>query len=179
MTRFPHGVVAAALGGLLLAACSSSPSLPPADPVPLPETAPPSSHAMSPRALSGTYRLRTAIQRQGGQRGRRVAPATTSLTLGQQPVAAPDPSGPATQFGATVSVPGYTRAPRGRAGQAAVWFPIGGDSVVVQFTSAAQPDAQIQLRGASARGTLRGDVWFVSASGATFQLGTFVATRGR
>jgi hypothetical protein len=47
--------------------------------------------------------------------------------------------------------------------------------VVVQFTSARQQ--VIQLRGAVVGRELRGEIWFVSASGSALQLGTFTAGR--
>lgn len=93
-------------------------------------------------------------------------------------MAVPDPNVVSSvQFGAVIQLPGYTRAPRGRTAQSAVWFPVPGDSIVVQFTSA--QGAQVQLRGALRGRTLSGDVWYLSDSGAGFQLGTFNATRSR
>ena len=79
---------------------------------------------------------------------------------------------------ASIMLPGYTQAPRGRTGQAAAWWPVPGDTVVVQWTT---PRGQVlQLRGQLRGATLAGEVWFVSpASGATFQMGTFSATKSR
>ncbi len=102
-----------------------------------------------------------------------------SIQLSATPAAAPLPgSAPATQFNATVALSGYTTAPRGRTSQAGAWWPIGGDSVVVEFASANA--GEIQLRGALRGRAIQGEIWFLSgATGATFQMGTFTATKGR
>lgn len=85
---------------------------------------------------------------------------------------------PASTFSATVAIPGYSSAPPGRAGQIAAWWPIPGDSVVIQFESRRQ--AQVQLRGQLAGNALRGEIWYVSVeTGESFQLGTFFAMRQR
>jgi hypothetical protein len=98
--------------------------------------------------------------------------------LSGEPTAVPVTGAPASTFGATVAIPGYTTSPRGRAGQLAAWWPIPGDSVVIQFESRRQ--AQVQLRGQLAGTTLRGEIWYVSLeTGSSFQLGTFVATKRR
>jgi hypothetical protein len=87
------------------------------------------------------------------------------------------PAGP--QYGARIAMPGYSaRAPRGQTGQAANWWPVLGDSVVVQFSQGTR--SQIQLRGRLQGNAIRGEIWFLSLeSGSTFQLGTFSATKQR
>src|SRR5258708_1588228 len=112
--------------------------------------------------------------RQGGARR-----AQGALQLSATTTAAPLPgAGPGTQFNATVMLSGYTVAPRGRTGQAGAWWPIGGDSVVVEFASANA--GEIQLRGAMRGRTIQGELWFLSGStGATFQMGTFAAQQAR
>jgi hypothetical protein len=159
-------------GVLLLAACARTQP----EPAPEPEPPAPAPAAMvSPRAVAGTYQLRAMLQRGRPQRGQ---PAATLLRLDPQPTAAPLMGAPAgAQFAAVINVPGYTRAPRGRAGQAAAWWPIPGDSVIVQFEGA-QRGAQVQLRGAVGRDGITGEVWYLSLeTGSTFQLGTFTARR--
>ncbi|MFI5280933.1 MAG: hypothetical protein ACHQU1_10575 [Gemmatimonadales bacterium] len=120
--------------------------------------------------------MNAAVQsnRRGG-----VRRSQGSLQLSATPTAAPLPgSGSGTQFNATVALSGYTVAPRGRTGQAGAWWPIGGDSVVVEFASA--NSGEIQLRGAMRGRTIQGEVWFLSgSSGATFQMGTFTANKSR
>jgi hypothetical protein len=102
------------------------------------------------------------------------------LRLEATPLAAPLAGVQAvTQFSANIAIVGYTRAPRGRTGQVAAWWPIPGDSIVIQFQSA-RGNASIQLRGVRSGPTLTGDVWYLSeATGASFQLGTFTASRTR
>jgi hypothetical protein len=144
-----------------------------------PVAAPPTTTLLSPARVAGTYRLMAAIERGSGRAGQRpqAGPATV-LILQPAPVAAPDASiHSATQFGASVNLRGYTRAPRGRSGQAAAWYPVPGDSIVIQFASQVQRGAQVQLRGAFSGRRLSGDIWFVTAEGTTFQLGTFSANR--
>ncbi len=164
--------------GAFVAACSSSPS-PEAVPAPAPApevVAPPPAAVMAPSTAAGTYSLRTEIQRQGSQPRRRGNPSATRLVLTSTPAAAPQMGAPAATFNATVQVPGYTRAPRGRSGQAAGWWPIAGDSVVVQF--AVQQGDLMQLRGKLQGTALSGEIWYLSMeSGATFQLGTFSAAK--
>jgi hypothetical protein len=131
---------------------------------------------LAPAAAAGNYRLRTEIQRQGEPPRRGRTPAETPLVLSSTPSAAPQMGAPSTTFNGTLQIPGYTRAPRGRSGQASAWWPIPGDSVVVQFT--AQQGDYVQLRGKLEGTTLRGELWYLSMeSGATFQLGTFSAAR--
>lgn len=175
---------ALALAGLS-GGCASKVSQPAAPP-PEPVTATPAPGSFAPGAAAGTYQLRTAIQgrtdRSGQRQGQRRRAATeqaTTLRLDGTPLAAPDPDAASpTQFTATIAIPGYTQAPRGRSGQAASWWPIPGDSLVIQFRS--RNEASIQLRGELRGREIRGEVWFVSIrSGATFQLGTFSATRSR
>jgi hypothetical protein len=130
--------------------------------------------ALTPSAASGSYRLRATIQSnrrttQSGQGG------IIQLSATPAPPPVQHPAG--TQFNAVVAPAGYTRAPRGRSGQSAAWWPIGGDSVVVQFT--ASNSGEIQLRGSWRGRAIQGEVWFLSTSGATFQMGTFTATKGR
>jgi hypothetical protein len=138
---------------------------------------------VAPAAAAGQYQLRVTLQQGQGQsqgRGSTRPPAATTLRLDTQPAAAPM-MGPSAQFNAIIHVPGYTRPPRGRSGQAAAWWPSPGDSVIVQFVPV-QQGAQIQLRGAltrtDQRTDLSGEVWYLSLeTGSTFQLGTFTATR--
>jgi hypothetical protein len=166
----------ARIGALLLVvACSHNP--PELTPAPDETPAPvPIATTLTPSAASGNWRVNATVQtsRRGG-----VRRAQGALQLSATTSAAPLPgSGPATQFNATVALAGYTTAPRGRTGQAGAWWPIGGDSVVVEFASASA--GEIQLRGAMRGRTLQGEVWFLSgATGATFQMGTFTATKSR
>jgi hypothetical protein len=76
-------------------------------------------------------------------------------------------------------MPGYSaRAPRGQTGQAATWWPIPGDSVVVQFSQGTR--GQMQLRGRLHGGAIQGEIWYLSLeSGATFQMGTWSAAKQR
>jgi hypothetical protein len=173
----------AGLIGLLLvvAGCRASPSpvLTPEDSVIVARTTP----AFSPGAVAGQYTLRANLERQSAtaqrQRRGRGQPPTTVLRLESTPTAAPDAAtGSATQFNASIALPGYTRAPRGRSGQAAIWWPLGGDSLVVQFLS--PQGATIQLRAAVQGTNLSGEIWYQSRqSGSSLQLGTFTARRAR
>jgi hypothetical protein len=168
---------ATAVALLVAVACSSAPAPEPAPaPAPAPDVVTPPAAVLAPATAAGSYRLRTAIQRQGGRQQGGRGPAEAPLVLTTTPAAAPQMGAPATTFNATVQVPGYTRAPRGRSGQAAGWWPIPGDSVVVQF--AVQQGDLMQLRGKFEAGALRGEVWYLSmGSGASFQLGTFSAAK--
>ncbi|MFI5206609.1 MAG: hypothetical protein ACHQX4_01205 [Gemmatimonadales bacterium] len=146
----------------------------PADETPAPA---PIATSLTPSAASGAWRMNAAVQ--SSRRGGSVRRSQGSLQLSATAIAAPLPgSAPGTQFNATVMLSGYTVAPRGRAGQAGAWWPIGGDSVVVEFASA--NSGEIQLRGALRGRTMQGEIWFLSgATGATFQMGTFTATKSR
>lgn len=166
----------------LAAACSHAPPPPPPEPV-----AAPAGPVVAPHAASGVFDLTTTLpNRQQPQpqtsrpRGRaRPNPlATPTLELAYRSVAAPDATAASSaQFAATINLPGYTRAPRGRAGQAAVWWPLPGDSVIVHFQPP-QGSGLIDLRGALQGDTLSGDVWFTSlGTGASFQMGTFRAVK--
>jgi hypothetical protein len=180
MTRTRNSLAGgAALAVLLVAACSHAPPPPPPPPVP------PAEPVVAPHAASGTFDLTTTLaSRQPPQtsrpRGRvRPAPGTTpTLELVYRPVAAPDATAASsTQLSATINLPGYTRAPRGRAGQAAVWWPLPGDSVIVHFQPP-QGTGTIDLRGALQGDTLSGDIWYTSlGTGEAFQMGTFRATK--
>lgn len=100
------------------------------------------------------------------------------LRLEATPLAAPLAGVQAvTQFSANIAIAGYTRAPRGRTGQIAAWWPIPGDSIVIQFPSA-RGNGSVQLRGARRGQSLNGEIWYWSeATGASFQLGTFAARK--
>lgn len=180
LAAWPVGALA------VLTACASHWSSSPAPPTPEPAVAPAPSTTFAPGAVAGSYLLRTNIEgRQGagprqGQRRRAAAGEGTALRLEATPLAAPIPGVPSSsQFAATIAIAGYTRAPRGRAGQAAAWWPIRGDSLVIQFPSA-RANASIQLRGARQGQTLSGDIWYIAAAtGTSFQLGTFTATKTR
>jgi hypothetical protein len=169
----------AALVALLVAACSRAP------PPPEPPPAPPAAPVVAPHAASGTFDLTTTLpSRQPPQTSRprgRVRPApgsTPTLELVYRPVAAPDaPAASSTQLSATINLPAYTRAPRGRAGQAAVWWPLPGDSVIVHFQPP-QGTGTIDLRGVLQGDTLSGDVWYTSlGTGEAFQMGAFKAVK--
>lgn len=161
---------------LLLAACGGHTP----EPVSQPDAVTPVTASFPARTAAGTWAMRADLQRQGeaaAARRRRARAQGAQLRLEATPLAVPDPDAASpTQFGATVNLPGYTRAPRGRTAQAAAWWPIPGDSLVVQFNS--QQGAAIQLRGLLHGGTINGDIWYVSPrTGATFQLGRFTARR--
>jgi hypothetical protein len=167
--------VSGQLLALLFVACSHNP--PPETAAAPEEPAPaPIATSLTPGAASGTYRINATMR---SARSSGVRRSQGSILLSGTQTAAPLPGdAPATQFNATISLTGYTVAPRGRSGQAGAWWPIGGDSVVVEFLSANA--GQIQLRGAVSGRTIQGEVWFLSgATGATFQMGTFTATKGR
>ncbi len=162
-------------------ACSSSPR-PEAAPAPAVQpSAPPTTLMMVPAAAIGTWRLQVDIQsgNRPPQRTRRDPQA--SMTLTSLHADAMFAGGPSSQYGATITVPGYSRpARRGRAGQAASWWPIAGDSIVVQFTQGQQSRGDIQLRGALHGTSLRGEVWYSAGeTGSVFQLGVFSGTKTR
>jgi hypothetical protein len=170
--------------GLLAGCARNNPE--PAAVAPAP---PPAAPTVAPHAASGNYNLTTTLKRtqpaptpQRTARSRRAArPApepTPSLQLDYQPLAAPDATAASsTQLAATVSVPGYTEAPRGRPGQAASWWPVPGDSVIVHWQTP-RPGGAIDLRGALKGDTLSGEIWYTSLeTGSAFQLGSFTAVK--
>jgi hypothetical protein len=183
---------------IAVAACSSARPAPPPAPAPGPAVAAPVAALppMAPARAAGTYVLQATIQGRTipvpaptpappprGRAAAAPAPArapAASLQLTARPPAALDPTAPSiTQLAATVALPGYTVSPRGRLAQAASWWPVGGDSLVVFFTQP-QRAAAISLRGVLRGDSLSGDVWYTStSSGAEFQLGTFTAVRRR
>jgi hypothetical protein len=164
-----------ALAVLVAAACSHAP------PPPVPPAAP----VVAPHAATGAYDLTTTLpthqpfqtSRSRG-RSRPVPVAEPTLELVYRPVAAPDATAASgTQLSATINLPGYTRSPRGRTGQAAVWWPLPGDSVIVHFQPP-QTTGLVDLRGALRGDTLSGDVWYTSlGTGASFQMGKFMAVK--
>jgi len=142
----------------------------------------PAAPTVAPRAAAGTYDLTTSLARtQPTRRTRQTArlEPLPSLQLAYQALAAPDATAPSgTQLAASVNIPGYTQAPRGRPGQAASWWPLPGDSVVVHFQSPRQRNGTIDLRGVLKGDTLSGDIWYTSLqSGNAFQMGTFMAVK--
>lgn len=165
---------------VLAAACSKKdPEITPF-PVPTDTTPPTMSSRISPRAVIGTYQGDVRITNPAGrERGRSGRAARTQIRLESSPTAVPaEGSESGAQYNATVILPGYTRAPRGRSGQIATWWPGPLDSVIVQFTG--QQGNQIQMRGAVAGRRITGEIWYRSVStGSSFQLGTFVATKAR
>jgi hypothetical protein len=178
----PRAPALGAAGALvLLAACSRA--APPSPPAPEPAAAPAATATFAPGAASGSYLLRTTFQGSpgSGQRPPRRGAAAregSNLRLDATPLAAPLPGVQATtQFTAAITLAGYSRSPRGRTGQVAAWWPIPGDSLVIQFPSA-RGNASIQLRGARQGQSLSGDIWYIStATGTAFQLGTFTARK--
>jgi len=149
-------------------------------PVPTDTTPPTPVSRISPREVVGTWQGDIVITNPAGrERGRSGRNSRTQLRLESTPAAVPvDGVTSTTQYNATVTMPGYTRAPRGRSGQAAAWWPGTLDSVVVQFTG--QQGNHIQLRGAMSGNRMSGEIWYLSAgTGSSFQLGTFSAARVR
>ncbi len=141
---------------------------------------------MAASSVSGTYRMQVEMQSGNKPEPRNPRAVQPTMSLSSTPATARADGAPAEQFAATITLPGYTHPPRrsrsarGRpapTGQDAAWWPIGQDSIVLQFSQG--PRSQIQLRGAAHGAELRGDVWFVSTEGASFQLGSFTATKGR
>jgi len=180
---------------LILAAAVACPRARPAPaPAPAPDAAPVvAPPPMAPARAVGTYALQATIQgrtipapapaqappRRGRAQSAAQSPAASlRLTAGRP--AALEPAAPSIrQLAATVALPGYTLSPRGRLAQAASWWPVAGDSLVVFFTQP-QRAAAISLRGVLRGDTLSGDVWYTStSSGSEFQLGTFMAVRRR
>jgi hypothetical protein len=158
-------------------------SAPDVAPVP---AAVPAAPTVAPNAAAGTYDLTTTLARPQPApppRGRtRPAPRpAASLQLAYRPLAAPDATAPSgTQLAATVNLPGYTRAPRGRPGQAASWWPLPGDSVIVHFQPPQRQSGAIDLRGVLRGDTLSGEIWYTSLeTGNVFQMGTFTAIKRR
>jgi len=160
---------AALVGALaVVASCHKTPPPAPAEP------APPPGPMVATTTAAGTYHLRATLQRRSATA--HGAPAETPLTLSHTPSAAPAQGAPGTSYNATISLPGYTHPPPGRTTQAASWWPIAGDSVVVQFTY--QHSDLVQLRGHLAGRALHGEVWFYGGeAGTSYQLGTFTAQK--
>ena len=163
-----------ALAVLFLAACSHTPPPPPVMPA---------APVVAPHVATGTYDLTTTLPTHqppppSRSRGRTASAAAPMLELAYRAVAAPDATAVSTtQLAATINLPGFTRAPRGRTGQAAVWWPLPGDSVVVHFQPP-QGSGLVDLRGTFRGDTLSGDVWYTSVgTGNTFQMGTFRAIK--
>ena len=188
MTMVIRGARHGALMAVVLAgACSRSQPIP--EPVPEPVAAPTAASRppMAPTLAAGTYTLQAVVQGrqipgpppQARARGRQAAPPSASLVLVARASPAPNGLAPsAAQLTATVALPGYTMAPRGRTAQTATWWPTGGDSLTVFWMT--PRNATVALKGALRGDTLSGDVWYTSLeSGAEFQLGTFSAVRRR
>ena len=159
----------------IAAACSSGPK--PAETAPTPATPPQPSAMVTPSSAAGAWRIRPQIQTGNKPPQQRSAQPQASMTLSAEPAAVPMMGAPSgMQFNATITLPGYSHAARGRSGQAAAWWPIGGDSMVVQFSQGSGGD--VQLRGAFSGSAISGDIWYISnSSGSTFQLGTFTAAK--
>jgi len=187
MTVRSSGNLVVALGAMatgLAVACSHRPEV---APVP---AAVPAAPTVAPHSAVGTYdlsttlaRSRAAAQPPPSQRARPAARPEpgASLQLVYQALAAPDATASSsTQLAALVNIPGYTRAPRGRPGQAASWWPLPGDSVVVHFQPPQQHAGTIDLRGMLRGDTLWGEIWYTSLqTGSVFQMGTFVGVKRR
>jgi hypothetical protein len=166
----------------LLAGCAHPPPPPVPPPSPVPPAANPIAPVVSPRQAAGYYQLTTSlpVTRDSRSRSRRTRPARGLLRLGSVPLAAPDPTATSgTQLDAAVSIPGYTVAPPGRVAQAAAWWPLPGDTVIVHFQTP-RGDGVMELRGTLQSDTLAGEVWFTSAkSGSTYEMGTFLGVKRR
>ena len=167
----------------LVAGCAHAPPPEPA-PAPLPSVNP-SAPMVVPHRASGNYVLTTDLKSSrpepppGPRRPPRARPAPAPLLhLDAQALAAPDATAASRiQLSATVNIPGYTRAPAGRLGQAAAWWPLPGDSVIVHFQTP-RGDGLMDLRGAMQGDTLAGEIWFTSTGdGTVFQMGTFRAVK--
>ncbi len=174
----------AAWAGVALAAFSAACSRTPAPP-----PVPPARPTVAPHAATGVYDLTTTLQRSQPRtparpqrgRGRQPPPEPAStLELAFRPLAALDATAPSsTQLSATINLPGYTRAPRGRSGQSAAWWPLPGDSVIVHFQPA-QAKGAIDLRGHLEGDKLAGEIWYTSFdTGNQLQMGKFTATKRR
>jgi hypothetical protein len=133
---------------------------------------------LAPAAAAGAYQMRVEIQSGNRPQRRSRSDVQPSMTLLRTAATARTTGGPATQYGATITIPGYTRPVRRGRAQAAAWWPVAGDSVVVQFVQGQQSRGEVQLRGALRGAELQGEIWYVSnETGNTFQLGTFSATK--
>jgi len=173
------------LAAALLAGCAH-PQPEPAVPA-SPPAVNPSAPVIAPRRAAGNYLLTTDLKTSPQpspvppRRPPRARPAPLALLrLDSQPLAAPDATAvSSTQLAATVNIPGYTRAPAGRAGQAAVWWPLPGDSLVVHFQTP-RGDGLMDLRGEMKGDTLAGEIWYTSTrDSAVFQMGSFRAVKQR
>ena len=128
--------------------------------------------------VAGLYALNVEIQSGNRPQPRTRNAPRASMTLLRTATRAIAPGGPNSQFGATITIPGYTRPARRGQAQGASWWPIGGDSLVVQFTQGNQSRGEVQLRGRLQGAAMRGEVWYVSnETGNTFQLGNFSGTK--
>lgn len=145
----------------------------------------PSAPLVEPHRATGSYVLTTDLKLSRPaspappRRQRRPPPAQVpALRLDFQPLAAPDATAASsTQLSATVNIPGYTRSPPGRTGQAAAWWPLPGDSVIVHFATP-RGDGLMDLRGMLKGDTLAGEIWYTSSgSGTVFRMGTFLGVK--
>jgi len=178
-----HGVrlmVLSAVSCQLLATAACHHAAAPPSVVFDPGSPPPPTEMVAVNTVTGTWRLRTEIQTGNRPAPRARRPAVSQIVLTSEAATTPGMGAPpGAQRNARVAMPGYSaRAPRGQTGQAGTWWPIPGDSVVVQFSQGRR--GQIQLRGKLDDGALQGEVWYLSIeSGATFQMGTFSANKQR
>ncbi len=170
---------ALALVAGLAAGCAHRPEVVPETVTP---AANPAAPVVAPRHADGLYDLTTtlAVSRPAPRRGRRVVPPAATLRLASQPLAAPDATAASgTQLVAGIAIPGYTRAPSGRSEQAAAWWPVPDDSVVVHFQTP-RGDGSMELRGRLVADTLAGTIWYTStASGSTYEMAKFRAVKHR
>ncbi|OYV66696.1 MAG: hypothetical protein B7Z72_10885, partial [Gemmatimonadetes bacterium 21-71-4] len=138
-------------GAAPFAGCAHPPGPAPENVAP---AANPAAPVVGPRRATGWYDLTTTlpVTRRASPPTGRSRHAAATLRLEYQLLAAPDATAASsTQLAAAVSIPGYTRAPRGRAAQAAAWWPLPGDSVVVHFRTP-RADGVMELRGTEGRG---------------------------
>jgi hypothetical protein len=177
------------LGGalwLVAAAASACAHRTPEPAVVTPPAVNPAAPMVAPHRATGSYVLTTDLKLSrpaapAPRRGRRPPPApASSLRLDFQPLASPDATATSNvQLSATINLVGYTRAPPGRTGQTAVWWPLPGDSVIVHF-STPRGDGLMDLRGMLKADTLAGEIWYTSSSsGTAFQMGKFRAVKKR
>jgi hypothetical protein len=176
--RAPAADLAAlVLAAGLAAACAHRPEVAPETIAP---AANPAAPVVAPRRADGMYDLTTtlAVSRPAPRRGRRVVPPAATLRLGSQQLAAPDATAASsTQLAAGVAIPGYTQAPSGRAEQAAAWWPLPDDSVVVHFQTP-RGNGLMELRGRLVADTLAGTIWYTSTtSGSTYEMAKFRAVK--